>query len=139
MNPSATSRPGRGILIGAGASVLYLLAAVALASTVSVTDWPPIGDEYPDWETVVIPALLVFCPATILLGLCGNRIPVWAGLLLSVAVGLLAAGTGSAIGVALSVAVFAGVMEPGVVALAIVGVAVGAIRVLTSAKVSPVG
>jgi hypothetical protein len=119
--------PWRRLLVAVGAIVVYAVVALALAALVPDGLWPAIGDdEYSPGQAAVVPALNLFPVGAIALALLHPVLPAAARIVLDVLLGIAAAAAGPALAVVSGATL--GLIPPGVLALAAVGIAIGLAR-----------
>lgn len=119
----------RRLLVAVGAIVVYAVIALALAALVPEGLWPAIrDDEYSPGQASVVPALNLFPVGAITLALLHPVLPVAARIVLDVLLGIAVAAAGPALAVVSGEGAAAGVVAPGVLALAAVGIAIGLAR-----------
>jgi hypothetical protein len=125
----------RRLLIGLAAAVLYAALALVLAAVLPERAWPPIGENgYAASQAATVPAVNVFCVGMVLIGVFEPIVPLAVRHAASAAAALAAAAA------APLMAVFDGTVigtvwaAPGVLALALLGLALGTLRVQASAR-----
>ncbi|WP_454860009.1 hypothetical protein [Promicromonospora soli] len=117
------------LLVAVAAIVAYTAVALALAALVPEGWWPAIGnDEYSPGQAAVVPALNLFAVGAIVLALLHPALPATARMALDVLLGVGAAGAGPALAVVSGEGTATGLVAPGVLALAVVGIIVGVAR-----------
>lgn len=127
----STGRRGlwRRLLVAVAAIVVYTVIALVLAALVPVGSWPAIGkSEYSPGQAAVVPALNLFAVGAIVLALLHPALPAPARNVLDVLLGAAAAATGPALTVVSGEGTAVGLVAPGTLALAAVGIVVGLAR-----------
>jgi hypothetical protein len=119
----------RRLLVAVAAIVVYTVIALAFAALVPVGPWPAIGNsEYSPGQAAVVPALNLFAVGAIVLALLHPALPAPARIALDVLLGAAAAAAGPALAVVSGECTAAGLIAPGVLTLAAVGIIVGLAR-----------
>lgn len=137
MNGRIRTQLWRRILIGLAAAVLYAASVPALALVLVLPEsaWPPVGGHgYAASQAATVPAINVFCVGMILIGLFEPKAPVAVRHMVSAAAALAAAAAAPLMAVLGGAAIETGWAAPGALALALLGLVLGALRVQASAR-----
>lgn len=138
MNGRMRTHLWRRILIGLSTAVLYAASVLVLSAVLPESAWPPIGGHgYTVAQAATVPAMNVFGIGIVLIGVFEPIAPVALRHTASAAAALAAAAAAPLMAVLGGTAIGTVWAAPGVLALALLGLVLGALRVQFSARFAP--
>lgn len=127
----------RRLLLAVAAIVLYAAAAFIIAALIPDGSWPAIGDnEFSSGQATVVPALNVFVAGAIILAILQPVLPTAARVVLDILLGVAAAAAGPGLSVASGDSTAEGLLTPGILALAGVGIVIALARTAIAKSVA---
>ncbi len=127
----------RRLLIAVVAIVVYAAAAFILTALIPDGSWPAIGDdEFSSGQATVVPALNVFVAGAIILAILQPVLPTAARVVLDILLGVAAAAAGPGLSVASGDSTAEGLLTPGILALAGVGIVIALARTAIAKSVA---